>query len=138
MTFKDALHILSANMILKIALPKWATNLTKHTRKVNLAFMEIKVSCSKVDSVESSCLTHVFMLEQQYMLDMVEARRHADTVVQRHDLFNGLLDAVGDELDNGAALSDDELIGGDSTSRSSESVLTRLLRKHVYLSYCRT
>jgi hypothetical protein len=78
------------------------------------------------------------MLEQQYMLDMVEARRHADTVVQRHDLFNGLLDAVGDELDNGAALSDDELIGGDSTSRSSESVLTRLLRKHVYLSYCRT
>ncbi|KAH9998646.1 cytochrome P450, partial [Russula vinacea] len=89
MTFKDALHILSTNIILKIALPKWATNLTKHTREVNLAFMEIK----------------------QYMLEMVEARRNADTVEQRHDLFNGLLDAVGDKLDNGAALSDDELIG---------------------------
>ena len=78
------------------------------------------------------------MLEQQYMLEMVEVRRHADTVVQRHDLFNGLLDAVGDELDNGAALSDDELIGENSISRSSESVLTRLPRKHVYISYCRT
>jgi hypothetical protein len=72
------------------------------------------------------------------MLEMVEARRHADTVVQRHDLFNGLLDAVGDELDNGAVLSDDELIGGDPTSRSSECVSTRPPRKHVHLSYCRT
>jgi hypothetical protein len=43
MTFKDALHILSNNLILKIALPDWAKNLTKHTRKVNLAFMELKV-----------------------------------------------------------------------------------------------
>jgi hypothetical protein len=135
MTFKDALHILSTNIILKIALPKWATNLTKHTREVNQAFIEIKVRCSKV------VLSHLcFMVEhwQQYMLEMVEARRNADTMVQHHDLFNGLLDAVDNEPDNGVALSDDELIGGDLTSQSLESVLPRLPRKHVYLSYCWT
>ncbi|KAH9998644.1 cytochrome P450 [Russula vinacea] len=89
MTFKDALHTSSDNLILKIVLPNWTTNLTKHTRNVDLAFTEIK----------------------QYMLEMVEARRNAETVVQRHDLFNGLLDAAEDELNNGAALTDDELIG---------------------------
>jgi hypothetical protein len=50
------------------------------------------------------------------MLEMVEARRNSDYVEQRHDLFNGLLDAAQDELDDGAALSDDELIGGYSMS----------------------
>lgn len=48
MTFKDALHILSTNVILKIVLPSWAKNLTKHTRKVQLAFNELKVCCSKL------------------------------------------------------------------------------------------
>jgi len=75
------------------------------------------------------------------MLEMVEARRNVDTVVQRHDLFNGLVDAAQDELDNGAALTDDELIGGDSTSRSFGILgkcLTRLHRKHVYLPSCWT
>jgi hypothetical protein len=43
MTFKDALHILSTNIVLKIVLPNWAKNLTKHTRKVVLAFTELKV-----------------------------------------------------------------------------------------------
>ena len=43
MTFKDALHILSTNVILKIVVPNWAKNLTKQTRKVNLAFTEMKV-----------------------------------------------------------------------------------------------
>jgi cytochrome P450 len=41
------------------------------------------------------------------MLEMVEARRNADTVEQRHDLFSGLLKAA----DDGEALNDDELIG---------------------------
>ena len=47
MTFKDALHILSTNIVLKIVLPDWAKNVTKHTRKVDLAFMELKVCYSK-------------------------------------------------------------------------------------------
>jgi hypothetical protein len=43
MTFKDALHISSTNLALKIVLPDWAKNVTKHTRKVQLAFTELKV-----------------------------------------------------------------------------------------------
>jgi len=43
MTFKDALHVLSTNLVLKIILPNWAKYLTKHTRAVDLAFTEIKV-----------------------------------------------------------------------------------------------
>ncbi|KAH9962838.1 cytochrome P450 [Russula dissimulans] len=89
MTFKDALHILSTNVSLEIILPGWAKNLTEHTRKVHLAFIELK----------------------QYMLEMVEAHRNFDKSKQRYDLFSGLLDAGQDELDNKGALSDEELFG---------------------------
>jgi hypothetical protein len=43
MTFKDALHILSTDVMLKIILPDWAKNLTERTRKVHLAFSEMRV-----------------------------------------------------------------------------------------------
>ena len=43
MTFKDALHILSTNLIQKIITPDWAKQLTKHSRNVDLAFTEMKV-----------------------------------------------------------------------------------------------
>ena len=43
MTFKDALHIMSANLLLKLILPNWAKYLMGHARKVDLAFTEIKV-----------------------------------------------------------------------------------------------
>jgi hypothetical protein len=45
------------------------------------------------------------------MLEMVEARRNSADVEERHDLFSGLLKASQDELDNGVALRDEELIG---------------------------
>jgi hypothetical protein len=75
------------------------------------------------------------------MLEMVEARRNADNVEQRYDLFSGLLDAAQDEPGSEAAISDDELIGGYSISRSSGILskrLTRPPRKYVYLSSCWT
>jgi hypothetical protein len=43
MTFKDALRILSNNLFLRIILPDWAMNLTKHSRNVRQAFIELKV-----------------------------------------------------------------------------------------------
>jgi hypothetical protein len=43
MTFKDALHILSTNLIVQIMLPSWTKGLTKHSRKVHQAFLELKV-----------------------------------------------------------------------------------------------
>ena len=46
MTFKDALHILSTNLVQKMATPDWAKHLTKHSRNVELAFRELKVCYS--------------------------------------------------------------------------------------------
>jgi hypothetical protein len=43
MTFKEALHTFSTNIIMEIALPNWAKNFSKLTRTVHLAFMELKV-----------------------------------------------------------------------------------------------
>ena len=47
MTFKDALHILSTNLVQKIIMPDWAMNLTKHSKTIELAFKEMKVCYSK-------------------------------------------------------------------------------------------
>jgi hypothetical protein len=75
------------------------------------------------------------------MLEMVEARRNGDKVEGRYDLFSGLLDAAQDEPDNGAGLSDEELIGWYSTLQKFGILGKRLTlppRKHVHLSYCWT
>ena len=58
-------------------------------------------------------VTSMPRFEQQYMLEMVEARRTSSETEQQYDLFSGLLDASHNESDDGlgAALSDDELIG---------------------------
>ena len=45
------------------------------------------------------------------MLEMVEARRNADTVEERYDLFSGLLDVAQDEPDDEAAITEEEIIG---------------------------
>ncbi|KAI9438704.1 cytochrome P450 [Lactarius indigo] len=89
MTFKDALHVLSADLILKISLPKWAMNLTERTRRMSLAFAEM----------------------EQYMVEMVDTRRSAEIKEERHDLFSGLLDAARDDPDGGVAITEQELIG---------------------------
>ncbi len=47
MTFKDALHILSTNLLQKMIAPDWAKHFMKHSRKVELSFMELKVCYSK-------------------------------------------------------------------------------------------
>lgn len=45
------------------------------------------------------------------MLEMVDARRNADTKEERYDLFSGLLEAAQEEPDGGVAISDRELVG---------------------------
>ena len=65
MTFKDALHISSTNLLVKLALPDWAKYLTKHTRKVDLAFTELKVFCSTCSILSSkvvlTCNLHLIL-----------------------------------------------------------------------------
>ncbi|KAN0136291.1 cytochrome P450 monooxygenase [Lactarius tabidus] len=89
MTFKDALHIVAQQLFLKITLPNWAMNLTAHTRKVNLAFNELKL----------------------YMVEMVDARRGAEIKEERHDMFSNLLDAAHDNPDGSVSITEDELVG---------------------------
>jgi cytochrome P450 len=43
MTFKDALHVASTSLILKVILPSWMMKLTEHTRKADLALNELRV-----------------------------------------------------------------------------------------------
>src|SRR5216684_1005594 len=59
MTFKDALHTLSTNLLLKIVLPNWASNLTKQTKQVQLAFMELKVSSPRRPGHAFSSMSHI-------------------------------------------------------------------------------
>ncbi|KAH9172788.1 cytochrome P450 [Lactarius sanguifluus] len=89
MPFKDALYIVSTNLILKMGVPNWAMKLTERTRRVNLAFDELR----------------------QYMVELVDARRSAETREERHDLFNGLLDAADDNPDGSVAITEQELVG---------------------------
>ena len=86
------------------------------------------------------CIIHAPRIEQQYMLEMVETRRNEDEVEQHYDLFSGLLDAAQNELDNGAVLSEEELVGEYNIDQYCiiGNRPDRYSRKHVYLSPRRT
>ena len=43
MTFKEALHVVSNEMILKLIVPEWAMGLTERLRTVHVAFDELEV-----------------------------------------------------------------------------------------------
>ena len=45
MAFKDSLRVVTSNLILKMIIPSWAMKLTERTRKIELAFDEVKVPC---------------------------------------------------------------------------------------------
>ena len=45
------------------------------------------------------------------MIEMVNARRNAETKEERYDLFSGLLDAADGDLSGAAAITEEELIG---------------------------
>ena len=64
------------------------------------------------------------------MVEVVHARRNAETKEERHDLFSGLLDAARDEPNGGVAISEEELIGERELSYCStimKKVLTYIL-----------
>jgi hypothetical protein len=43
MTFKQALHVVSTDMALKLVVPEWAMGLTQKLRNVRIAFEEFEV-----------------------------------------------------------------------------------------------
>jgi hypothetical protein len=85
---------------------------------------------------ECMSLIHAPRVEQIYMQEMVEARKNAEEVEERHDLFSGLLDAAQDEPNDGAAISEEELIGEYNVYQVyiARKRLDCYSRKHVHLS----
>jgi len=75
MAFKEALHVVSSNMVLKLIVPRWATGLNKQFRQTQLAFQEL----------------------EQYMVEMIHSRRSSEKKEERYDLFSSLLDASEEE-----------------------------------------
>lgn len=51
------------------------------------------------------------VITQQYMLEMIHARRYSEKKEERYDLLSGLLDASDDEADGQAKLADQEVLG---------------------------
>ncbi|EJD35640.1 614/534 cytochrome P450 [Auricularia subglabra TFB-10046 SS5] len=88
MTFKDALHIVSGNLRVKLLVPEWALPFRANWRLVERSFKEL----------------------QKYMLEMVTARRTSEVKEERYDLFSGLLDAT-EKDDARERLTDAELLG---------------------------
>ncbi len=64
---------------------------------------------------------------QNYMLDMCAVRRTSGTKEDKHDLFSSLLDASDEDVDQGAKLTDRELLG-----------LSCLLMHYLKQSHCHT
>ncbi|THU83303.1 cytochrome P450 [Dendrothele bispora CBS 962.96] len=78
MTFKDALHEVTVGVFTKLVFPKWMMGWTERLRKVQRAFDEL----------------------DQYMMEMIHARRTSEKKEERYDLFSSLLDA-NDQDDDG-------------------------------------
>ncbi|EIM88971.1 cytochrome P450 [Stereum hirsutum FP-91666 SS1] len=90
MSFKEALHVVSTGTIVKAIVPNWAMGLTKHFRHVRDAFKEL----------------------DNYMFDMIRARRESEKKEERYDLFSQLLDASQVETEDGMPqITDRELVG---------------------------
>ncbi|KAF9555383.1 cytochrome P450 [Agrocybe pediades] len=86
MTFKEALHLVTTDFLVKVLVPPWAMSLTARLRKAELAFEELR----------------------KYMIEMIRERENADKI-ERDDLFSSLL-AANRDIDS-VALTDTELTG---------------------------
>lgn len=53
MSFKDALHVVSTEVITKLITPKWAMGLTAHLRKTRLAYEELDVRNAEVSRTDN-------------------------------------------------------------------------------------
>ncbi|EPS98786.1 hypothetical protein FOMPIDRAFT_1037349 [Fomitopsis schrenkii] len=90
-SFKDALHIASTDLRLKLFVPRWVLQNApwKRLRDFWSAYVDL----------------------ERYMRQMIDARKGVEKKEERYDLFSSLLDANEEESDSAAKLSDDELMG---------------------------
>ncbi|TEB40155.1 cytochrome P450 [Coprinellus micaceus] len=83
-SFKEAICVVSENMALKTALPRWAFDLTEGLRDIQRAFDDLRM----------------------YILEMVEERRALQDF-ERHDLFSKMLASCDEEV----GFTEDDLFG---------------------------
>ncbi|KAG0693434.1 cytochrome P450 [Suillus ampliporus] len=89
LTFKDALHTVAQNLIIKTLIPRWAMGLTKRFRHIRLAFDELHL----------------------YLTETIQERQKFQHKEDNDDLLSNLLRA-NEKLSKGEVkLSDSELIG---------------------------
>ncbi|KAF9268343.1 cytochrome P450 [Marasmius fiardii PR-910] len=89
LTFKEALSEVSKTIFVRVVCPERLMGISEKTRKVKLAFEEL----------------------DQYMLEMIKARRIAEKKEERYDLFSSLMDA-NDSPDFGEIpLTEREVVG---------------------------
>jgi hypothetical protein len=101
--FKQALHIVSTDFLMKLIVPEWAFGFTQRLRDAKLAFEELQVLILfSARCMQSNSFT------QSYMRDMIRDRLTA-TKIERHDLFSSLLDANNDDSEH-SKLTENELI----------------------------
>ncbi|KAF8811211.1 cytochrome P450 [Phlegmacium glaucopus] len=87
MSYKEALHVVTTDFIIKLLAPSWALGLTARLQKVKLAFEELHT----------------------YVAEMIRERESAVEKTERHDLFSSLLQANDDDFGL-PTLSENELI----------------------------
>jgi hypothetical protein len=51
MTYKQALHVVTSDFVLKLLVPGWALGLTARLRRVKLGFEELHVRCQKYSTL---------------------------------------------------------------------------------------
>jgi len=90
MAFKDALHMLSVNLLYKV-LPKWLKyfGFGQKMRELEVASDEF----------------------EKYMAEMIRLRRSGEDKVERYDILSGLISANEETTDGDQKLSDSELTG---------------------------
>ncbi|KAG2062586.1 cytochrome P450 [Suillus decipiens] len=91
LTFKDALHTVTQDLIIKLLVPRWAMGLTQRFRRAGLAFDEL----------------------HRYLTEMIHERQGSQHKEDNNDLLSSLLSANDDDnlSKDEVKLSDSELIG---------------------------
>ncbi|KAI0811261.1 cytochrome P450 [Irpex lacteus] len=88
MGFKEALHILSTDIVFKLVAPQWLlTHGPERLRRVGIAYDEIEA----------------------YMTELIQERKAANSKEERYDLFSSLLDANDEDAE--VTLTHSELLG---------------------------
>ena len=102
-------------------------------RDTRTAYIELEVS--KIRSTPPEVTLSQGLHLQNYMMEMVQARRGHEIKEERYDLFSNLLDANDLEADGATKLSDWELLGmcvATFDMRRSHAVF----REHLHISGC--